>query len=594
MHRISDYFDTQAEDDDGSSPSEGNRGFSDEDEPHPLRRFPSGTYRAGRFGFETDNGSQRRPVFPFPKASRGVHRPGPARGDRTARQATLGEDGDGIHDELLRRGFEHPGGRGGGRIGGVPKRRKFSPLDFDISDDDTEPTSTPGGPVSAPAAVAFSSGNALQRAQGGRDALASSVRFADDGADSRQHGSSSAVDDAERPRGVSAGSTSESSSADVNGQRAPSNRPVKATASSWYLRAKNVFVTFSGISVVRPDIDDLTKEKLVEHFERLGFCSGLVARENHGEPGKFHFHVFAQADHVIATKDARYFDWHNIHPNIIPSVRSVAACLKYVKKDGDTLGFGGLEIPPEKKESAMAALGVAIRDHKDLVQVFEQHPAAITRAQGILGSKLAFNNIRSVNSKRQKPFRIYLHGKPGAGKTLATQLFAKQHNVQCLIIPACQRGSNLWVPAAYDPDVYPMVNFDNINEDYHLDYNMALQLLDEAACRSAPMKGSMTAWRPRVIFITSIYEPAALYSHNFDNQLDRRLDAVTNVSCLQNMKIINEEVVKVMSDPTYRVPNIRHLMVNFDPEQHKFLRINAEGDWNLNDKTPPPSPLPVD
>lgn len=69
-------------------------------------------------------------------------------------------------------------------------------------------------------------------------------------------------------------------------------------------------------------------------------CGGedfIIARETH-EDGAHHLHAYIRFGRAKRVRDAHYFDLrdgeHTYHPNI-QTVRSPAACQKYVAKDGD-------------------------------------------------------------------------------------------------------------------------------------------------------------------------------------------------------------------------------------------------------------------
>lgn len=69
-------------------------------------------------------------------------------------------------------------------------------------------------------------------------------------------------------------------------------------------------------------------------------CGGedyIIARETH-EDGAYHLHAYIRFGRPKRVRDANYFDLrsgeHTYHPNI-QTVRSPAACQKYVAKDGD-------------------------------------------------------------------------------------------------------------------------------------------------------------------------------------------------------------------------------------------------------------------
>jgi len=100
-------------------------------------------------------------------------------------------------------------------------------------------------------------------------------------------------------------------------------------SSTFRFHAKNVFLTY-------PDSGELTKEQLRDFLvDRRGARWFHIGLESHAD-GRPHLHAYAGWDHKLDTRDARYFDVGNKHPNIAAphSPRSVR---EYVGKGGDVL-----------------------------------------------------------------------------------------------------------------------------------------------------------------------------------------------------------------------------------------------------------------
>jgi len=82
-------------------------------------------------------------------------------------------------------------------------------------------------------------------------------------------------------------------------------------------------------------------------------CVGAEKHEN-GDP---HRHAFVQFDKPLRTRNEKYFDYGNYHPNV-QGCRSPKASLRYVQKEGDFLEEGcyvEANSGPDKKEAVPAA-----------------------------------------------------------------------------------------------------------------------------------------------------------------------------------------------------------------------------------------------
>jgi len=73
-----------------------------------------------------------------------------------------------------------------------------------------------------------------------------------------------------------------------------------------------------------------SKEILLDFLEKQGgHCQYVVAKELH-ESGKKHFHAYVYYDNKLDTRDAKFFDFQTVHPNII---NPGAGWISYCKKD---------------------------------------------------------------------------------------------------------------------------------------------------------------------------------------------------------------------------------------------------------------------
>lgn len=93
------------------------------------------------------------------------------------------------------------------------------------------------------------------------------------------------------------------------------------------LQAKNIFITYPQC--------DLEKEFVLEHFQNLFNYEFqyAIGRESHKDGGH-HLHVLLSLSQKYSTRDPRWADIADFHPNI-QSVRSIKNVYNYVTKDGD-------------------------------------------------------------------------------------------------------------------------------------------------------------------------------------------------------------------------------------------------------------------
>lgn len=88
-----------------------------------------------------------------------------------------------------------------------------------------------------------------------------------------------------------------------------------------------------------PQSGDLQWQDVISHLQRVKpIAWARICKEQHasGEP---HLHVVGQFASRLKTSNCRIFDVAGKHPNVQP-VRSVAAALKYVSKDGEFHDIG--------------------------------------------------------------------------------------------------------------------------------------------------------------------------------------------------------------------------------------------------------------
>lgn len=97
------------------------------------------------------------------------------------------------------------------------------------------------------------------------------------------------------------------------------------------LNAKHFSLTYS--NVVQQGWIEFTKETLAIHLFSLGAEHIIVSKEAHADGG-IHFHALVSFKRRKDIRNASFFDFGNVHPNI-QCCRNVAAWSTYIKKDGD-------------------------------------------------------------------------------------------------------------------------------------------------------------------------------------------------------------------------------------------------------------------
>lgn len=94
------------------------------------------------------------------------------------------------------------------------------------------------------------------------------------------------------------------------------------------LSTKTIFLTY-------PNCNE-PKEDLLQFLKTLGQIKyAIICKEKH-ESGEYHLHAAAKYTSKIETRNERYFDFKEHHPNI-QRTRNFPASVNYCKKDGDFL-----------------------------------------------------------------------------------------------------------------------------------------------------------------------------------------------------------------------------------------------------------------
>ncbi len=83
----------------------------------------------------------------------------------------------------------------------------------------------------------------------------------------------------------------------------------------------------------------MKKEELADHLEKLRETTRLVVAEEKHADGTPHLHAYVHYTQKLTTRDARFFDYKEHHPNV-QQAQSPAAVQKYITKDGDYIERG--------------------------------------------------------------------------------------------------------------------------------------------------------------------------------------------------------------------------------------------------------------
>ncbi|UDN67450.1 replication-associated protein [robinz virus RP_258] len=127
--------------------------------------------------------------------------------------------------------------------------------------------------------------------------------------------------------------------------------------------AKRAFLTYAQCGdIEKEDLRDfLVEEKNVEWY--------IIGKETHADGG-LHLHAYVEWTRQQRIRDARHFDFREVHPNWQP-VRRPVECQKYCVKDGDYIA--NMEIAKTKRTYGEIIAGASSKA-EFLVQVEEAYP----------------------------------------------------------------------------------------------------------------------------------------------------------------------------------------------------------------------------
>lgn len=131
-----------------------------------------------------------------------------------------------------------------------------------------------------------------------------------------------------------------------------------------------------------------------------------------------------------------------------------------------------------------------------------------------LEAYVANKRRRTVQHDHSAPEVIFITGKPGTGKTR----YVRELETDIYDVP-----SGVWRD---NYDLHEAVLFDNLEPGSITDRSHFLKELDRYPIQ-VPIKGGFTTWKPKRIYITSVYSATAFASHFADpNEWNRRITSV--------------------------------------------------------------------
>jgi len=101
--------------------------------------------------------------------------------------------------------------------------------------------------------------------------------------------------------------------------------------SNFRFSSKQVFLTYPKCNT--------TKEELAEFLNTKGDAQRLIVAQEEHKDGTPHLHAYVKYAKPIHTRDCRFFDFKDHHPNI-EAPRTPKAVLQYVTKDGNFIQQG--------------------------------------------------------------------------------------------------------------------------------------------------------------------------------------------------------------------------------------------------------------
>lgn len=246
---------------------------------------------------------------------------------------------------------------------------------------------------------------------------------------------------------------------------------------------------------------------LLEFLENLGgHCKYIIAKEKH-KSGKLHYHCFLKYDVEIDTKNCRYFDFMDVHPNILKN-EAGPGWQSYIKKDKDFI---------TNMEENPFSVALQKKNIEEAMDYLWQSRTAMmaTNADRIyknMKTRMAPKKVRkgpTIDKKWKRPLKtdfrtMVFQGPSGIGKTQ----FAKAHFKKPLLVSRMDQVKLL--DETHDGIVFDDMNF------CELDRTAQIHLVDWDEERHIPARynDAIIPAETKKIFTTNVmclnYNDAAI------------------------------------------------------------------------------------
>lgn len=233
--------------------------------------------------------------------------------------------------------------------------------------------------------------------------------------------------------------------------------------------------------------------ELASHFQYLAYGEEVCPTT-----GRPHFQCFA-----YSTKKMRFTQWKSIlgKSNFRKCNGTLEQNEEYCAKEGTYIKYGIRPMASGHKVG-LTAFCEALRDGRDFEELKCEDPVtACMYNNGLKAVALAFQNKRMKESRpdRVRPEVIYIYGPPGTGKSDYARIrYPGLYDVS-------DADNYKWKDDYRGEET---VLYDNIDKT-NFNRTALLREIDKYAIR-CPVKGGFVNWRPKRIFITSVYSPEEL------------------------------------------------------------------------------------
>lgn len=332
------------------------------------------------------------------------------------------------------------------------------------------------------------------------------------------------------------------------------------------LRAKNVSLTYPQCP--------LDKELVSKRFRDLcgdNLIGSITVRELHAD-GNAHLHAYLRFHNTFSTRDERYFDIDDYHPNVQPT-RNWKNWVAYCLKSDDTPVLDNLDLNDLNKQPSERLTDVIARrllegdtgnsllssypgfllSNLRKIREFESLAARLlirnskqdwSTVQSLLGDNNPSQEIAAwltANIRKERPLRtkqLWIYGPPGSGKTTLVMELEKYLSVY-------------WVPQDMEyflegfDDGYDLIVFDEMKSQKKLTW---LNQFIVGQPMIVNIKGSSIHKKRNVpVLFLSNMGPCAAYK-NDTPQRDAFLDRISIV-------LVNEVRIKFCTEPPSSTQN---------------------------------------